>query len=227
MSFSGRKFQFYLIFGNKSENNEPWKEEQWKSIYEPSFKQILDFSNYFNKTALRVLEYSKKSKEDQNFSIAKLGRLTWNDKSHEKWTLKTNDDKKFTHFESWTPTWNICEKIDSAPDIYISIWNESHHIINDKNREFNFLISIAIAADLDANCTEIIKILSKKINAKRTIYNIRPWGRGTRDKTETWQFVNSIQDTISYGIYKKGKTRNIHDTPFNDLEFEPYWEIIH
>ncbi|GIQ57523.1 hypothetical protein Flavo103_06590 [Flavobacterium collinsii] len=223
MSFTRREFHFYLIFGN--ENNEPWKEEQWKNIYEPSFKQILNFSNYFNKTALRVLEYSKKSKEDQYLSMAKLGKLTWNDKSHEKWTLKTNDDKKFTHFESWTPTWNICEKIDNAPDIYISLWNENHHMANDKNREFNFLISIAIATDLQANCTEIIQALSKKINAKRTIYNIRTWNRGKRDKTETWEFRNAIQDTAShYAIYK---TKSIHNTPFNDLQFKPYWEIIH
>ncbi|KAF2335348.1 hypothetical protein [Flavobacterium ginsenosidimutans] len=226
MSFSERNFQFYLVFGNGNENNEPWKEEQWKNIYEPSFKQILNFSTYFDKTALRVLEYSKKNKEDQYFSAEKLGKLAWNDKSHEKWVLKTNDDRKFTHFASWTPTWTICEKIDNSPDIYISISNESPltNESNSQNRGFSFLIIIAIATDLDLNCTEIIQSLSKKINAKRTVFNIRSWGKGKHDETETWQFINSIQDTISYGMYK---TENIHDIPFNDLKFEPYWEIIH
>lgn len=226
MSFSERKFQFYLIFGNEIDNNEPWKEEQWKNVYEPSFRQILNFSTYFDKTALRVLEYSKKNKDDQYFSVEKLGKLTWNDKSHQKWALKTNDDRKFAHFASWTPTWTICEKINNSPDIYISISNEISLINNSdyQNRNFSFLITIAIAADLNINCTEIIQTLSQKINARRTVFNIRSWGRGKRDETETWQFVNSIQDTISHGIYKK---ENINNLSFNDLQFEPYWEIIH
>lgn len=31
----------------------------------------------------------------------------------------------------------------------------------------------------------------------------------------------------SYGIYKKGGGANIHDTPFHELEFEPYREVIY
>jgi len=229
MNFNARQFRFYLIFGNENENNEPWKEENWKNIYEPSFRQILNFSNYFDKTALRVLEYSKKNKDDQFFSVEKLGKLTWNDKSHQKWVIKTNDDKKFRHFASWTPIWTICEKINNSPDIYISIWNEipSFNKSSNHNMNFNFLITIGIAVDLEIHCTEIIQNLSQKINAKRTVFNTRPWGKGKLDETETWEFINSIQDTISYGIYKKGETADIHNIPFNDLQFEPYWEIIH
>ena len=229
MSFSGRKFQFYLIFGDKNENIQPWKKEVWTNIYEPAFFNILKFSGNYDKTGVRVLEYAKKSEKDKYKSEVKLGRLKWDEKSHTKWTLNANDVRDFCHFESWTPIWTTCEKIDKSPDIYISIWNEisADEELKDKKREFSFLITIAIAVDLNVDGEEIIKKLSKEIRAKRTVYNTRNWGRGKYDETETWEFLNWIQDTNTFGIYKKGHTLNIHDTKFEDLKFEPYWKIIH
>ncbi|MDU1892380.1 MAG: hypothetical protein E6767_16970 [Dysgonomonas sp.] len=223
MSFNGRKYQFYLIFGNIEKGKGPWTQSEWYNSFEPLFSKLLQQSSGFEKTGIRVLEYKKEV--DGSQSNVKLGRLKWDKKSHDKWTLLSNDNREFTHFESWTPIWTVCEKNNTAPDIYISIWNE-HYLGENKHYQFDSFIVIAIAEDLKTDNTEIIKNLSKNFNAKRTVFNIRTWGRGKYDESETWKFNNWIQDTSSFGVYKKGSTLNFHDTKFEDIEFEPYWNII-
>jgi len=66
-------------------------------------------------------------KDDKEFiyhSEIKLGRLKWNDKSHDKWTIENENEEYFQSFELWSPTWTICEKRQVPPEIFISISNE-------------------------------------------------------------------------------------------------------
>jgi hypothetical protein len=226
MSFSNRKYEFYLIFGKITENHELWRRETWTTVYEPIFRRILELSPEFEKTGIRVLEYGKKEETDQYMSEIKLGRLKWNKKSHDKWTLDQEDKRFFNHFESWTPIWTICEKTDKSPDIYISIWNEKY-LGEEKHYEFDIFVTIAIAEDLQVQTKEHIQELSRLLQSRRTVFNIRTWGRGKQDKEKGWEFINWIQDTSSFGIYKKGKTLNLHDTKFETIEFEPYWETLY
>ncbi|GAL80885.1 hypothetical protein JCM19274_1511 [Algibacter lectus] len=45
-------------------------------------------------------------------------------------------------------------------------------------------------------------------------------GRGKIDKNECWEFRKWIQDISSNGIYKKDGKLNIHETKFENIEFE-------
>lgn len=135
-------------------------------------------------------------------------------------------ERKFQLLDCWTPMRTVCAKIDSAPDIYFSIGYEGNHPIKEKIK-FDLFIVIAIAEDLNYNGLENILELSKAINSRKTVYKTRCWG-GMREETEdySWEFINSIQDTTSFGIYKAA-TLDIHDTEFKKLKFEPYWTTIY
>ena len=220
MSWNNRKYHFYLIFGINIFEKEPWMENEWFNKFEPLFNKIIEISPFQKDTGIRVIE------DDGNF---KLGRLKWDKKSHEKWTLKNNDKRTFEHFESWTPIWTICEKNNTAPDIYLSIWNEYLGELKKEYQfeyQFNTLVTIAIAEDIGNISIDLIKDLSEKFNSKKTVYNKRTWGKGKFDESKKWEFINCIQDTHSRGIYK-GNDLNIHKTKFEEILFEPYWEIIY
>jgi hypothetical protein len=64
--------------------------------------------------------------------------------------------------------------------------------------------------------------LSERINAKATILKTRKWGKP--EKAGSWTFGNWIQDTFSNGIYRE---KNMHKFDFEELEFEPVWEVIY
>ncbi|MWW26306.1 hypothetical protein [Algibacter lectus] len=225
MSFSSRKFDFYILFGDNPKSGFLWTKEFWTSKTEPLLNQILNLSVNKIETGLKVLEYDFKNTTDKYRGELKFGQLKWDKKSHNKWILEKNDTKLFTHFESWTPKRTICEKNDKSPDVFIAIWNE-RHLGEDRNYQFDYLITIAIAKDLNKETKSVIKKVSKCLNAKKTIFCERTWGRGKIDKNECWEFRKWIQDISSNGIYKKDGKLNIHETKFENIEFEPYWEII-
>ncbi len=226
-----RRFRFYLIFGEVQNGKLPWHKTEWNELYEPLLSRVLQLSPKYKNTGVRVLEYKKevlKSKKDNKefdyYSDLKLGRLKWDNKSHQKWTTEVDSDIKFNSFESWTPIWTICDRNNLAPDIFISIQNEEDSKQRFMNLQFDFFIVIAIAEDLKLNCNPIISDFSKEINAKRTICQTRHWNKAGSDKNKNWTFNNWIQDTWSNGIYKG---QSLHNFNFDDLIFEPYWEIIY
>jgi hypothetical protein len=194
-----RTYHFYLIFGKNIIGKEPWLEDEWFNKFEPFLKKIIEISPSQKDTSLRVLEYAKKNESDKYYKEYKLGRLKWDEQSHKKWTLKNNDARVFAHFESWTPTWTICDKNHLSPDIYLSFWNEGRVY---QTRQFDTLVTIAITDEIGNLPNEIITGLSKAFNAKRTVYNKRKWGEGKKDDNGKWSFINSILYTHSLGIYK-------------------------
>jgi hypothetical protein len=221
-----RTYHFYLIFGENISGKEPWIEEEWFNHFEPFFNKIIELSPNQKDTGLRVLEYIKKDETSQYYKEYKLGKLRWNEQSHKKWTFKNNDTRRFTHFESWTPLWTACDKNHISPDIYLSFWNEGRIY---KERQFDTLVTIAVADETGNVSKDIIIELSKAFNSKRTVYNKRKWGEGKKDENEKWSFINSILDTHSSGIYKDKeiKNLNIHSIKFEKIIFKPYWEIIY
>ncbi|MDR2033294.1 MAG: hypothetical protein LBP89_01500 [Helicobacteraceae bacterium] len=220
-----RMYHFYMIFGENHSGKEVWREKQWFNVFEPLFNKIIELSPNKKDTGLRVLEYIKENEEAQYYKKHKLGRLRWDKKSHIKWTLKENDKRLFVNFELWTPLWTICEKNSVSPDIYLSFWNEDK--TNNKPRQFDTLVTIAIAEDIGKIQNDAIAELSKAFNPKRMVYNQRRWGKGKKDDNKKWYFINSVQDTTSYGIYVGGKDLDIHKTKFEEIVFEPYWKIVY
>ena len=156
MGWNNRFYHFYLIFGENIVGREPWLENEWFNNFEPLFNNIIETSSHKKDTGLRILEMVKENEIDKYFKEYKLGRLKWDKKSHEKWTLKNNDKRQFLHFALWTPLWTICEKNNTSPDIYISISNENMPNIN-KPCKFDTLITIAIAEENDNASKNIIR----------------------------------------------------------------------
>lgn len=223
-----KQYDFYLIFGQNDESKFPWIKDNWKSDFEPYFEKILKQNENWKETAIRAIKYklekriSKKDNEEFIYhSEIKLGRLKWDEKSHEKWTINNNIENYFLNFEMWTPSWTVCDKIQSAPEIYIKISNE-RDFSNKREIKFGYFVVVAIANNLKFDSKSIISELSERINSKATILKTRKWNK--REKVGNWTFINGIQDTFCENIYKE---KNLHSFAFEELEFEPTWEVLH
>lgn len=228
ISWQNRPYDFYLIFGQNEESRYPWIRSNWDKDFEPFIDLLLKKSVNRNKTGIRATTYKVEkrftkndNKEFNYLSEIKSGRLKWDAKSHDKWTLSNSNDTYFQDFELWTPGWTICEKKDSPPDIFISIFNEADHE-NKRKIQFGYFIVIAVAQNLKIDSQPIITELSRRINSKISVVQTRKWGKPK--KGDAWTFNNWIQDTSSNGIYK-GKS--MHSVNFNEIEFEPFWNIIY
>jgi hypothetical protein len=227
-SWENRPYDFYLIFGQIDENESPWITAKWKSDFEPYFGLLIKQTENIRETGIRAVKYKPEkrvSKEDNKefiyHSDIKLGRLKWDEKSHEKWTISDKIESHFLNFELWNPIWTICDKRQSPPDIYITISNE-RDFEKERDIKFGYFIVVAIGKNLKIDSKPILKALSERINAKATILKTRKWGKP--EKAGSWTFGNLIQDTFSSGIYE-GK--NMHEFDFDKLEFEPVWEVIY
>lgn len=227
-SWENRQYDFYLIFGQTEENKSPWITTNWKSDFEPYFDLLIKQNVILKETGMRATKYisekriSKKENEEFVYhSDIKLGRLKWDEKSHERWTVPNKTENYFLDFELWSPIWTICEKRQSPPEIFISISNE-RDFENKRDIKFGYFIVVAIAKSLKLDSKPIMKELSERINSKATILKTRRWGKP--EKAGNWTFVNWIQDTFSNGIYKE---KNLHSLEFDKLEFEPIWEVIY
>lgn len=227
-SWENRQYDFYLIFGQVDEEKSPWIKTNWKSSFEPYFDLLVKQSESLKETGIRTTKFKlekrfskKDNKEFVYHSDLKLGRLKWNEKSHEKWTMSDNKENYFLDFELWSPIWTICEKRQCPPEIYISISNQ-RGFENKQHIEFGYFIVVAIAKSLKLDSRPILKKLSERINSKATILKTRRWGKP--EKVGNWTFVNWIQDTFSSDIYKD---KNLHSFQFEELEFEPTWEVIY
>lgn len=227
-NWENRTYDFYLIFGSDDESKSPWIKTNWKSNFEPYFDLLIKHNEFIKDTGIRVTKYKpekriskKENKEFIYYSDIKLGRLKWDEKSHEKWTITNNTENHFLDFELWSPMWTICEKRDFPPEIYISISNQ-RDFENKRDITFGYFIVVAVAKSLKFDSKTILKKLSERINSKATILKTRRWGKP--EKAGNWTFVNGIQDTFSTKIYKD---KDLHSVDFDELEFEPTWEIIH
>ncbi len=227
-SWENRVYDFYLVFGDEDESKSPWLKSNWNSNFEPYFDSLINQVETKLETGIRVNKYkpeNKTSKKDNKefiyHSKIKLGRLKWDKKSHENWTEEIDGNNHFENFELWTPIWTVCEKRDIPPDIFISISNQKSFDISNKV-QFNYFIVVAIAKNLNMDSKSLMLDLSKKANTKVTILKERRWGKS--EKVKKWSFVNWIQDTSSNGIYE-GK--NLNNLNFNEIQFEPVWEIIY
>ncbi len=223
-----RKYNFYLIFGQTDENKSPWKADIWKSDFEPYFDLLIKQTENFRDIGIKAIKYKtekriykKTNKEFITHSDIKLGRLKWDEKSHEKWTIANNIENYFLRFELWKPNWTICEKQQTPPDIYITISNE-RDFKNKRDVKFGYFIVVAIAKNLKTDPNPILSELSEKINSKATILQTRRWNKP--ENAGNWTFANWIQDTFSNGIYKG---QNLHNFNFEELEFEPIFQVIY
>ena len=223
-----RAYNFYLLFGDKDVAASPWLKSNWDTIFKPYIDKLLNQVEISRETGVYVNKFKaekrtakKDGKEFIYHSEIKLGHLKWDNKSHDKWVIENNTEEYFQHFELWSPSRTICEKRQIAPDIFISIANQ-RDFENTKDIQFGYFIVIAVAENLNIDTKSIISELSNKVKTKATVVKSRRWA--VPEKKGKWTFNNGIQDTFSAGIYNE---QDLHVLDFDDLEFEPAWEIIY
>jgi hypothetical protein len=228
LSWTNRPYDFYLLFGEKDETQSPWIKSNWNSNFKPYFDAILNQTAANKEVGIRVNKYKaekrisqKDNKEFIYHSEIKLGRLKWDDKSHDKWTIENDKEEYFQSLELWSPIWTVCEKRQTPPEVFISISNQ-RDFENSRDIQFGYFMVIAIAKSLNIETKSILQELAEKANTKAAILKKRRWG--IPEKEEKWNFENGIQDTFSNGIYNE---HDLHTLNFDDLEFEPVWEIIY
>lgn len=223
MHWSNREYSFNILLCKSTDQNFPWNYQTWVEDIKPIIATLLAQSAACQNAGIRVLKYQKQPDSDY-FKELKLGRLRWDDKSHEKWTIQKEDASVFfKQFELWTPIWTQCEKANCPPDIFISIENENK-LEGCNQVQFDAFVVVAIAADLKLDCKDTIIELSKKIGSKVTVSQTRKWDKGKKDKDKNWTFYNWIQYTWTNGIYRK---QNLHNFNLDDVVFEPYWQIVY
>lgn len=224
MVWKSRKYHFYLVFADIKAGEAPWERDVWITYTRPIFDEILKQSPYYDQIGLSSVQYVPAS-DSKYFDEMMFETLHWNVVSDEKWTLPPSEQRLFVNLNCWTPKQSTCEQNNQAPDVYFSIQNERGFADNKKTK-FDLFIVVAIAEDLNMNGREQLKKLSGILNAKKTVHLTRPWEGSHAKETEMWEFLNSIQNTTTLGIYK-GSTLNIHDHLFDDLVFQPYWEVVY
>ncbi|WP_147323534.1 hypothetical protein [Chitinophaga silvatica] len=214
-----RRYHFFLLFGDTKGENAPWNKEVWRNDVFPKLDILFKQSSFYNKIGVGSLQYSPKP-DSQYYEPVKLGRLSWN--SPEKWTLNTSTPIRFHHLDVWAPSRGACEKLNSSPDVYLSICNE-RDALNLTTTAFEWLTVLAVATEIQGDVMSKVIALSKALNAKKTVHIERGWEQKLDDTN--WSLVNSIQDTFSFGIYK-GDDRSLHEIQFENIEFSPFWNII-
>ena len=221
-----RSYDHYLLFSRLAEPDVPWRLDAWEARYEPLMRQLLAPVAGFAETAVRVLSYEPKD-DSGRWKTRKHGRLGWNAKSHRSWALADDDSAtRFGHFEAWAPSWNACEKTDTAPDGYLAFSSERTLRGDGSALQFDMLCTVAIAVDLDLDPMEAVLRLSRQLGVTKTVRCRRPWARGPRDPSGNWHLPNSIQDTHSADLYRTDDHDSLHDVPLQDLAFQPYWQVL-
>lgn len=217
-----RKYHLFLFFGDTTGDEAPWSTRIWKENILPKLDILLRNSTYYKNTGIGTIQYIPKPNSEY-YERLKLGKLGWNESSHDKWTLTTATiTRRFHHVDIWTPSRGTCEKMGFSPDIYFCLSNE-RATYNLTNTEFEWFSVLAVAIDIQCDIMTYVVDLSKALSAKKTVYKERGWQQKLEDTH--WNFVNSIQDTFSFDIYK-GTNNRLHTIPFQDIQFGPFWETI-
>lgn len=216
------KYNFNLLFVKSDSENYLWKKENWENEIEEILTNLFINSKNIKRAGIKALQYERYF--DTNFyRPIKLGKLNWNKLSNRKWSVSDSEKKYFKSLEVCIPSLSICEKQSIYPDIYFHLNNESN-FQNNKINQFDTFIVIAIAKNLKMDWKSSIIGILQKVNAIKTVSCERTWEKGKNDYNRTWTLNNSIQDTFTNGIYKQ---QNIHNFKFEDILFEPYWEVVY
>lgn len=216
-----RNYHFFLLFGDTTGQDAPWDTNVWKTAVAPAMDNLFKISSHYKKLGLGTIQYVPKP-NSQYFDALKLGRLGWNDASHDKWTLATpTPARRFHHLDVWVPSRGVSGKLNSSPDIMVTLCHE-RDAYRLQTVAFEWFAVIAVANDIEGNIKQLVTDIAEAMGAKKLVYRERRWEEKLED--EHWHFINSIQDTTSFWIYNE--SRDLHKIPFDSVQFEPFWEVI-
>jgi hypothetical protein len=156
----------------------------------------------------------------------KLGRLTWSDKSHQKWTHNSPTNKadskswNFMSAEFWAPSWTKCDEPEMAPDVFFSI--ENPHILKPAkkgqyNQFFQIALPLSIAKPHEKLIRETVDKISRLIDSIVTVGRVDPWyGDLTTMQSDLNNEIKPIggPDIFEYSLPE----RNVSWADFKDLK---------
>ena len=134
--------------------------------------------------------------------------MAFHSADHQKWCHGSSINKEestswsFLDLQVWAPAWTACERENQAPDVFLSISNESLGGANIRELLFNPVVILAVVAELarqePALVTWAVSALRKVTSSKLIGHRRRPWGKAFGSSG----FTNSIQDLAVSGLFR-------------------------
>jgi hypothetical protein len=201
MAFHTADYDAYVVLGDP-EASPLWQWKVWKRFF-PAFDPLIQAAR--GKPAVRSTQYLP-----NQAGTVKFGRVGWKDADHQKWChgSPTNKDASkswsFLASEVWAPAWTMCERENLAPDVFLSITDESLGGDYRKDLLFNPVVVFAVLTELALRQPNEVRAavtaLRDLASAKLVGYNRRPWGK----PAGSVGFTNAIQDLGVTGLFKPG-----------------------
>jgi hypothetical protein len=201
MAFHTAKYNTYVALGDP--NASPlWSWKVWRQFV-PAIDPLIQAAR--GKPAVRSTQCLP-----AQAGVVKFGRLGWKEADFHKWCHGSPTNKvasrswSFLEVEVWAPAWTACEKDDLAPDLFLSVSNESLGGGYGEDLMFNPVVVVAVVSKLAARqpseVLALVSALRTLIAARVVAFKGRPWGKAWG----TDGFTDSIQDLAASGLFKPG-----------------------
>ena len=202
MGFHAADYDAYVVLG--APDAPPlWSWKVWQRCL-PAIDPMIQAAR--GKPAIRSTQYLP-----NRAGVVKFGRLGWKVSDHQKWTHRspTNNEASkswtFLSLEVWAPAWTVCERENLAPDVFLSIADESLGGGYRQDLLFNpvvvFAVVSALAQRQPSEVSAVVSALRELSSAKLVGCQRRPWGQ----PFGSVGFTNSIQDLAVSGLFKPGQ----------------------
>ena len=213
MAFFSREYDVFLLLAGPAARP-LWQAAQW-TPFAASLDSLVAQAR--GKASVRSHQYNPKGKP------ISFGRLGWDDKSHAKWThTPETTEARFMSLEAWAPSWTICEKDGTAPDLFLALANEALLGRADKSLQFGQRLVCAIATDLGpeaaATLRQALAQLAAQQDAVVFAHTRRQWGRAAHGG-----FTGAIQDMLIGGLFQQDDP---HARPLDAAAFRETWTLL-
>jgi hypothetical protein len=220
MAFHTAAYDTYIVLGDPAAAA-LWHWKVWKR-FSPAIDPLIQAAR--GKPAVRSTQYLPNRAGE-----VKFGRLGWKESDHQKWSHGSPTNKEaseswsFLSLEVWAPVWTVCERENLAPDVFLSIADESLGGGYCQDLMFNpvvvFAAVSAFAQGHPSAVSAVVSALRELTAAKLVGYQRRPWGKALGSVG----FTNSIQDLAVSGLFKPGPR---HKGEFGFHLFADRWEPV-
>jgi hypothetical protein len=195
----------------------PWAWETWQQI-----ANMLDpvVSAVFGTPSV----YSRQGERTRRLRSISFGRMTWNERSHQRWThgspvtIGQSDDWEFVDTQIWVPGPKECERERKRPNLYIQVLNGA--LTESGPVRFSAIVLLAVACDLPEtvrySVDRAMHDLKHLLRAKLRAYKVRSWSRPFGFMT-----VDSIMDLDTW-LFKVGPR---HDQEPSLALFHEEWQV--
>lgn len=143
-----------------------------------------------------------------------FGRLSWDEKSHMRWTHGSPlsegkaDQWSFFATEVWAPHWRVCEREDCAPDVFMAVQAEDDPEGQPFDQELLIAVHEGMPRDvLEHDVPSAVGRISEVIHGVLTATTTAQWGQPTSGGAG---FTDAIEDFMQWGLRQ---ARRAHEQP--------------